>query len=103
MEYTRAVKILKVKIGLISNKEELLEFKEGEIADLATDFHKLRKIDFTSGLDGYFHVIDEDVEPRIQFDEDRIVVRGTFLNWRKKPRILVFRFWETKECFFVSC
>ncbi len=29
MEYTRAVKILKVKIGLISNKEELIEFKEG--------------------------------------------------------------------------
>lgn len=86
MEYRRAVKILKTKIGLISNKEELIKFKKGEIADLATDFHKLKKIDFTSDLDGYFYIIDESIEPQIQFDIDRIVATGNFLKLEKEAK-----------------
>jgi len=86
MEYRRAVKILKAKIGLISNKEELIKFKKGEIADLATDFHKLKKMDFTSNLDGYFYIIDEDTEPRIQFDANRVVATGNFLKLEEEAK-----------------
>lgn len=86
MEYRKAVQILKAKVGIISNREELIEFKKGELADLATDFHRLKKIEFSSRLDGYFHIIDEEVEPRIQLDADKIVARGNFLKLEKEAK-----------------
>ncbi len=86
MEYRKAVQILKAKMGIISNREELTWFKKGELADLATDFHRLEEIEFSSGLDGYFHIINEDAEPRIQLDLDRVVARGHFLELEKEAK-----------------
>lgn len=86
MEYRKAVEILKAKVGLISNREELIEFKKGGLADLATDFHRIKKIEFSSRLDGYFHITNEDVKPRIQLDVERVVARGDFLKLEKEAK-----------------
>jgi hypothetical protein len=83
MDCRKAFQILDARIGIISNREALTEFKGG-IANLSTDFNQVKEIEYTSNLDGYFYLIQDDVEPFIHLEGNRLTVIGDLIKYEEE-------------------
>jgi hypothetical protein len=99
--FTRAIEIVKAKIGLVSNnssiiyneeyfegiKHPLIEKGEGwQIHSLQANF-QIRNINYQPPpkLDGYFYVYNyENIEPIVSIGEDKIVAIGNWLDLENK-------------------
>jgi hypothetical protein len=101
--FKKAIKILSLKIGLISNKEELLPVVplNVEYKSLLTDFNKVEEIDFSEKLDSYIVIIDdENLSPQIIFSSERIFASGPFLKLTNEAEDLRFSIFGNEGLFF---
>ena len=93
--FKKAIKILPLSIGVLSNRKELLPelpFK-AEYESLLTDFRKAEEIAFSEGLDSYLELTDdENIPPRIKISTDRILAHGPFLTLTSETDDLRFTF-----------
>ena len=80
--YTRAIKVVTAKFGLVSNRRELIfnpEFFENRelIQCLLTDIYRIDDIPFTEELDAYVYIYDtEDVAPTVVITDREVRVVG---------------------------
>lgn len=98
--YTRAIEIVKAKIGLISNKSSIIynkEYFEGvkhpiieegegwQIHSLQANF-QIKDIEYhPQKLDAYFHVYNyENIEPIISIKENEVIAIGDWLTLENK-------------------
>lgn len=89
------LKILEAKVGIESNKEELLPrlpFKT-EVKSLLTDFREVESIPFSTGLDGYISVEESSSKPLFEFLETKAKFKGPFLNLTQEASDLRFSLW----------
>ena len=101
--YKKAVKILNLKIGILANREELLpNFPlKIELESLLTDFYKIEEIDYSSNLDAYFIILDEEtLTPEISISESRIFASGPFTKLTQECEDLRFSFFGNEGLFF---
>lgn len=99
----KAIKILRLSIGLLSNRKELLPQLplKAEYESLLTDFHKVEEIKFSEGLDNYLEIVDEEnVSPLIKISPDRIFASGSFLKLTSETDDLRFTFFGNEGLIF---
>lgn len=87
--YSRAVKIVGARMGILSNNEKLIHeprYFEGQVMEsLLTNIHSIEKIPFTDDLDSYFVAIDDpNVQPRVQVSDRVMTVTGNFSRYEKE-------------------
>ncbi len=95
MKAQRAVKILKVRWLLTSNRESLLIRLPvlPEYESLLTDFHRVEEISTAGGFDGEFEIIDEpDVNARFELNGKKSVARGDFSKLVGQTRDMRYSF-----------
>jgi len=93
--YKTAVKILKVTLGIQSNKKELLPrlpFKV-EVKSLLTDFKIVEKISYRTNLDGYLTVKEARENPSFEFSGEKAIFKGSFLKLTQEASDLRFTLW----------
>ena len=93
--YKAGIKILEAKIGIESNREELLlHFPlKTEVKSLLTDFKDVESIPFSEDLDGFISV-EESVEgPSFEFSGEKARFRGPFLKLTQEASDLRFSLW----------
>lgn len=89
--FKKVIQICEANLKLVSNKKELLRFKKGVIADIETDFYKVRELRVSPrGVDAYFYMIDEDSQPRVHISSDTIIAQGNLLELEKRAKDLRF-------------
>ena len=100
--FERTIQICEANIKLVSNKRELLAFKKGVIADIETDFYKVKEVKVPStSIDAYFYVINEDSEAQIYTtSSDIIIAKGNFLELEKKTRDIRFSLLGNEGLFY---
>ena len=101
--FKKAIKILNLKIGLLSNREELLPELplKAEYESLLTDFHKVTEIEFSEGLDSYLIIVDEETMiPVINISHDKILASGSFLKLTSETDDLRFSFFGNEGLIF---
>lgn len=101
--FKRAIKILSLKIGLISNRKELLPVVPLNVKceSLLTDFNRVEEIDFSGKLDSYIVIVDdEDLSPQITFSSERIFASGPFLKLTNEAEDLRFSLFGNEGLFF---
>lgn len=94
--HKKAVKILNARIGLASNRKELLPtlpLHRNSIDSLLTDYHSVEEFPFRNGLDGYIVVKDSDKALTYRFTPDRIFFEGRFLQMVRKASDLRYTLW----------
>lgn len=94
--HKKAVQILKARIGLASNRKELLPtfpFSRNTIDSLLTDYHKVEEFPFRDGLDGYIVVEDSDKDLTCRFKPDQIFFVGRFLQMTGKTSDSRYSLW----------
>jgi hypothetical protein len=87
--YSRAVKIVGARMGILSNNEKLIHeprYFEGQVMEsLLTNIHSIEKIPFTDDLDSYFVAIDDpNVQPRVQVSDRVMTVTGNFSRYEEE-------------------
>ena len=86
---------------MVSNKKELLTFKKRVIADIETDFYKVKEVRIPStSVDAYFYMIDEDSQPRIQIGSDTIIAQGNLLELEKRAKDIRFSLLGNEGLFY---
>ncbi|MCP2605246.1 hypothetical protein NLC29_03735 [Candidatus Aminicenantes bacterium AH-873-B07] len=101
--YKKAIEILNLKIGILTNKKELLPVfpLKMELESLLTDFHKIEEINYSSDLDSYFIILDEEtLTPEILISSSRIFASGPFLKLTHECEDLRFSFFGNEGLFF---
>lgn len=101
--YKKAVKILNLKMGILTNRKELLpNFPlKIELESLLTDFYKIEEIDYSSNLDAYFIILDEEtLTSEISISESRIFASGPFTKLTQECEDLRFSFFGNEGLFF---
>lgn len=90
-----AVKILKARIGIESNTEELLPSfpLKTEVKSLLTDFRDVEQIPYSENLDGHIAVQDSGSELSFELTGERAVFRGPFLNLMQEASDPRFSLW----------
>jgi hypothetical protein len=84
--FTRAVKIVDARMGILSNNERLMNeprYFEGQVMEsLLTNIHSIEPIPFAADLDSYFVAIDDPhVEPHVQVTDRVLTVTGDFSRY----------------------
>ncbi len=93
--YKAGIKILEVKIGIESNKEELL-FRfplKTEVKSLLTDFKDVESIPYSADLDGYISIEESMEDPSFEFSRGKFRFRGPFLKLTREASDLRFSLW----------
>ncbi len=101
--FKKAIKILNLKIGLLSNRKELLPELplKAEYESLLTDFHKVTETEFSGGLDSYLIIVDEETMiPVINIFYDEILASGSFLKLTSETDDLRFSFFGNEGLIF---
>lgn len=99
----KAIKILKVKFGLVSNNPNLLlELPlKPEYESLLTDYHRVEEIKYTNNLDSYIFIFDEpDIRPNLDISLNRIVATGDFTKLTKETLDLRFSIFGNEGLLF---
>ena len=99
----KAIKILELSIGLLSNRRELLPELplKAEYESLLTDFHKVEELKFSGELDSYLIIIDEEtMTPVINIFPDRIIASGSFLKLTSETDDLRFSLFGNEGLIF---
>jgi hypothetical protein len=93
--YKAGIKILEAKIGIESNREELLfHFPiKTEVKSLLTDFRDVESIPYSADLDGYISVEESRDEPSFEFSGGKAKFRGPFLKLTQEASDLRFSLW----------
>jgi hypothetical protein len=93
--YKAGIKILEVKIGIESNREELLfQFPlKTEVKSLLTDFKDVESIPYSADLDGYISVEESMEDPSFEFSGEKARFRGPFLKLTREASDLRFSLW----------
>lgn len=94
--YRKAVKILEAKVGIKSNKIELLpQFPlRIEVKSLLTDFKDVEEIPYSSDLDGNISINeDESLQASYEFSGDKVVFQGPFIRLTEKASDARFTLW----------
>jgi hypothetical protein len=93
--YKAGIKILEVKIGIESNREELLlHFPlKTEVKSLLTDFKDVESIPYSADLDGYISVEESMEDPFFEFSGGKARFRGPFLKLIRESSDLRFSLW----------
>jgi len=93
--YKAGIKILEVKIGIESNREELLfHFPlKTEVKSLLTDFKDVESIPYSTDLDGYISVEESMDDPYFEFSGEKARFRGPFLKLTREASDLRFSLW----------
>jgi len=93
--YKSALKILKTKIGIETNRKELLpNFPlKTEVKSLLTDFHDVKKILYDSDLDGEIIIHDREIKPIVKFLGQKAILTAPFLRLVKNASDLRFSLW----------
>ncbi len=87
--YRRAVKVVQVKIGIVSNSEKLVtepRYFEGQVMEsLLTNIYSIEPIPYTEDLDAYFIAIDDpNVSPQVKVAERVLLATGDFTRYEKE-------------------
>lgn len=99
--FEKVIQICEANIKLVSNKRELLTFKKGVIADIETDFYKVKEVKVPStSVDAYFYMIDEDSEPQIQIGSNIVIAQGNLLELEEKAKDLRFSLLGNEGLFY---
>ena len=93
--YKAGIKILKAKIGIESNREELLfQFPpKTEVKSLLTDFKDIESISYSAGLDGYISIEESTEDPSFEFSGEKARFKGPFLKLTQEASDLRFSLW----------
>jgi len=93
--YKAGIKILKAKIGIESNREELLfQFPiKTEVKSLLTDFKDVESIPYSTGLDGYISIEESVEDPSVEFSGEKARFKGPFLKLTREASDLRFSLW----------
>jgi len=93
--YKAGIKILEARIGIESNKEELLLHSplKTEVKSLLTDFKDVESIPYSAGLDGYISVEESAEAPSFEFSRRKARFRGPFLKLTREASDLRFSLW----------
>lgn len=91
----KAVKILKARIGLTSNKKDLLPLLplQVEVKSLLTDFKDVTEIPYSDHLDGYVTVEDTRGKPYYDKDGEKFRFKGPFLRLAREASDLRYSLW----------
>jgi hypothetical protein len=93
--YKTAVKILKARIGIESNTEELLPSfpLKTEVKSLLTDFREVKQIPYSENLDGHISIEDSGSELSFELIGERATFHGPFLKLSQEASDLRFSLW----------
>jgi hypothetical protein len=93
--YKTAVKILKARIGIESNTEELLPSfpLKIEVKSLLTDFRDVEQIPHSENLDGDISIQDSGSELSFKLRGERATFQGPFLKLSHEASDLRFSLW----------
>jgi len=94
--FKKAIKILEARVGILSNKKNLLPLLplKIEVKSLLTDFHSVDEIPYAAGLDGYISIEDRlSEELRYNFSPRKVKFIGSFLKLTKEASDLRFSLW----------
>ncbi len=93
--FKTAVEILKARIGLESNNENLLPVlpPSVEVKSLLTDFKDVERILYSTDLDGYISVEETREEPCFAFSGEKARFSGPFLRLSEEASDLRFSLW----------
>jgi hypothetical protein len=93
--YKAGIKILEARIGIESNREELLlHFPlKTEVKSLLTDFKDVESIPYSADLDGYISVEESAEAPSFEFLRGKARFRGPFLKLAREASDLRFSLW----------
>lgn len=86
-EMRKGIRILKTRIGLVSNNPYLIDDSQFYLMD--TDFREVKEIDFSTEMDSFIYINDEKgILPKVQITDERISVNGDLsgLNENIKDR-----------------
>lgn len=93
--FKTGLKILEVKVGIESNRKELLPpfpFKT-EVKSLLTDFREVENIPFSNSLDGYISIEESSSGPFFELSEGKAKFKGPFLELTEEASDLRFSLW----------
>ncbi len=99
----KAIQILRLKIGLLSNKEELLPKLplKTEYESLLTDFHQVKEIEFSDNLDAYLKINDDEkILPKLKISSEEIVATGFFSELTKNTSDLRYSLFGNEGLLF---
>ena len=93
--YKTGIKILEARIGIESNREELLlHFPlKTEVKSLLTDFKDVESIPYSADLDGYISVEESVEDPSFEISGGKARFRGPFLTLTREASDLRFSLW----------
>ncbi len=93
--YKTAVKILKARIGIESNTEELLPSfpLKTEVKSLLTDFRDVKQIPYSENLDGHISIEDSGSEFSFELIGEQATFQGSFLKLTQEASDLRFSLW----------
>jgi hypothetical protein len=93
--YKAGIKILKARIGIESNREELLfHFPlKTEVKSLLTDFKDVESIPYSADLDGYISIEESREDPSFEFSGEKAIFRGPYIKLSREASDLRFSLW----------
>lgn len=103
MMFKKAVKILESKVGLEVNDEKLLpQFPlRIEVKSLLSDFNDVKEIPYSSALDGYISIREEQTqEAFFEFSEEEAKFRGPFSKLAEEASDSRFTLWGNQGFLF---
>jgi hypothetical protein len=101
--HQQAFKVLEAKVGIETNERGLLPSLplKIEVKSLLTDFGDVEEIPYSSDLDGYITVIDEQTrKASIEFSAENLRLRGPFIRIAKEASDMRFSLWGNQGLLF---
>ena len=101
--FQKGIKILEARAGIETNERALLPQLplKTEVQSLLTDFNDVQEITFSSDLDGYVSIIEEQTqEASIEFSADNFRLRGPFIKLTKEASDMRFSLWGNQGLLF---
>lgn len=99
--FHKTIQICGANFKLVSNKKELLLFKEGRIADIRTDFYQIKEIKAPpEKIDAHFYMFDENTQAQVQIGSDAVLVQGSLLELERDTQDVRFSLLGNEGLFF---
>lgn len=101
--FQKGLKILEARVGIETNERALLPQSplKTEVQSLLTDFNDVREIPYSSDLDGYVSVKEEQTqEASIEFSAENLRLRGPFIKFTKEASDMRFSLWGNQGLLF---
>ncbi|NIM90102.1 MAG: hypothetical protein GTO17_04055 [Candidatus Aminicenantes bacterium] len=101
--FQKALKILEARVGIETNEKALLpQFPlKTEVQSLLTDFNDVQEIPYSSDLDGYVSVKEEQTpEASVEFSAENLKLRGPFIEFTKEDHDKRFSLWGNQGLLF---